>query len=136
MKIALKAAKKAFENDEVPIGAVLVEEGQIIEIGWNRCEEYQSQMYHAELVALGRKKDFSGKRVVIYVTHEPCPMCLGALIESGIKEIVYGAPEPRWGCLGGVLDLKKKFDLEVRSGVLEKECIEIIQNFFKMRRKR
>lgn len=136
MKIALKAAKKAFENNEVPIGAVIVDGGKIVAIGCNSCEEHQSQMYHAELVALSQKNSILTNDASIYVTHEPCPMCLGALMEAGVKKIFYGAPEPRWGCLGGVLNLKEKFNLEVQGGILEKDCIQIIQEFFKIRRKK
>ncbi|NDD99688.1 nucleoside deaminase, partial [bacterium] len=71
---------------------------------------------------------------VAYVTHEPCLMCLMALVESGVKKIVYGTFEPRWGCLGSVVDLQKELSIEVTRFVLQEECKEIIQSFFKQRR--
>ncbi|MFZ4773351.1 MAG: nucleoside deaminase [Chlamydiia bacterium] len=134
MKIALEAAKKAFESGEVPIGALIVNKGEIMSIGQNMCEQNASQTYHAEMVALDKIKGLTLLDATIYTTHEPCPMCLGAIIESGIKRIVYGAPEPRWGCLGGAVDLQPLFELEVISGVFEEECRDLIKNFFKVRR--
>jgi tRNA(adenine34) deaminase len=136
MRIALKAAKNSFEKGEVPIGAVIVDQGEILSLGCNACEENASQIFHAEMVALMQIENKELLDPVAYITHEPCLMCLSALVERGIKKIVYGVTEPRWGCLGGVVDLEKKLDVEVTRFVLEKECKEIIQTFFRMRRKK
>ena len=130
----LRLSKKAFENGEVPIGAVVVNQGKILGIGHNMCEEKKSQTFHAEMVVLAQIRDLDLKNGTIYITHEPCPMCLGAIIEAGIKNIVYGAPEPRWGCLGGAVDLQSVYSLAVTAGVLLGECRDIIINFFKIRR--
>ena len=136
MRLALEAAKKAFEKGEVPVGAVIVDQGEIIAEGCNSCEEHMSQLYHAEMVALAQLESKNFLDPVLYCTHEPCPMCLGAIVEKGIKKIVYGASEPRWGCLGGVVDLSQILKVEVTPHVLEEECREIIQKFFKLRRQR
>jgi tRNA(adenine34) deaminase len=136
MRIALEAAKKAFEKGEVPVGAVIVDQGEIIAEGCNSCEEHMSQLYHAEMVALAQLESKNFLDPVLYCTHEPCPMCMGAIVEKGIKKIVYGASEPRWGCLGGVVDLSRILKVEVTPHVLEEECREIIQKFFKLRRQR
>ncbi len=134
MEIALVEAKKAFEKGEVPIGALIEKEGQILALGHNKTEENGSQGYHAELVALRAADPHFLNGATIYVTHEPCPMCLGAIVEAGIQKICFGAPEPRWGVLGGVVDLSKLFSLEVVSGVLADSCRDLIKEFFKMRR--
>ncbi|MFZ4672758.1 MAG: nucleoside deaminase [Chlamydiia bacterium] len=134
MRIALKAAKNSFEKGEVPIGAVIVDQGEIVSIGSNSCEENRSQTYHAEMVALSHIEKEILVDAVAYVTHEPCLMCLMALVERGVKKIVYGTFEPRWGCLGSVVDLQKELSIEVTRFVLQEECKEIIQSFFKQRR--
>ncbi len=134
MKIALKSAKLSFESGEVPIGCVIVDQGVIVAEGHNCCEEKQSQLFHAEIVALRKTQDIVLVDPTIYITHEPCPMCLGAIHERGIKNIVYGADEPRWGTLGSVVDLSFDLSINVQRHVLQQECINIIKDFFRLRR--
>ena len=90
MQVALQAAKKAFENGEVPIGAVVVNQGKILGIGHNMCEEKKSQTFHAEMVVLAQIRDLDLKNGTIYITHEPCPMCLAALYWARCDAIFYG----------------------------------------------
>lgn len=136
MRIALKAAKNSFEKGEVPIGSVIVDQGEILSIGSNACEEAQSQIAHAEMIALAQIEKQTLFDPVVYITHEPCLMCLMALVERGIKKIVYGTQEPRWGCLGSVVDLSQQHSLEITRFVLQQECKEMIQIFFRQRRQK
>ncbi|MBQ8595291.1 MAG: tRNA adenosine(34) deaminase TadA [Oscillospiraceae bacterium] len=144
MREALSLAKKAFELGEVPVGAVAVWEGKIVGRGMNLRETDKNALRHAEIAAIdGACKNLGGWRLWkcdLYVTLEPCPMCAGAIINSRIKRVVYGASDPKAGSCGSLANL---FELpynhkpEVTSGVLEKECSEILSDFFaKLREKR
>ncbi|MGB9857675.1 MAG: tRNA adenosine(34) deaminase TadA [Dictyoglomaceae bacterium] len=140
MKEALKEAKKAFKRDEVPIGAVLVDDkGEIIVRGYNKKETKNDPSAHAEMIAIreGAKKLKTWRldKCTLYVTLEPCPMCLGVMLQARIKRVVFGAYDPKAGALGSVinLNLPKLFNhyIEVRGGVLEEECSELIKSFFR-----
>lgn len=144
MREALSLAKKAFELGEVPVGAVAVWEGEIVGRGMNLRETDKNALRHAEIMAIEEAcKKLGGWRLWkcdLYVTLEPCPMCTGAIINSRIKRVVYGASDPKAGSCGSLVNL---FDLpynhkpEVTKGVLEDECSALLSEFFaKLRKKR
>ncbi|MBQ3530707.1 MAG: tRNA adenosine(34) deaminase TadA [Oscillospiraceae bacterium] len=144
MREALVLAKKAFEMGEVPVGAVAVWDGKIVGKGMNLRETDKNALRHAEISAIDEAcKTLGGWRLWkcdLYVTLEPCPMCAGAIINSRIRRVIYGASDPKSGSCGSLANL---FELpynhkpEIVSGVLEKECSEILSEFFsKLREKR
>jgi len=143
MKAALKAAKKAWENGEVPVGAVLVKDDEIISTGQNSPITSNDPTAHAEIIALregGEKlKNYRLIDTTLYVTMEPCTMCMGAIIHARIKKLVFGTFDPRAGAAGSLFDftIENKFNhkVEVKSGILESECRELVQDFFKQKRK-
>lgn len=144
MKKALELAKKAAEIGEVPIGAVVVKKstGEIVGTGYNRRECDKSPLSHAEIIAINEaSKTLGGWRLIdceIYVTLEPCPMCTGAIINSRLERVIYGASDAKAGSCGSVVNL---FDFpynhipEITKGVLQDECSEILSDFFKSLRK-
>lgn len=143
MKLALKEAKKAYAKDEVPIGAVIVYEGKVIARGYNLRETKQQAEAHAEMIAIQKacKKIGSWRleKCEIYVTLEPCPMCAGAILQSRIKKVIYGAKDPKGGCIDSCMRMyeTKGFNHypQVESGILEEECSQILKDFFKEKRK-
>lgn len=143
MYMAIMEAKKAREIGEVPIGAVIVFENEIIATGYNVRETTQSTLAHAELVAIKEANKKIGswrlEDCTIYVTLEPCPMCAGAIIQSRIKRVVYGARDPKAGCAGTLMNLldENKFNhqAELTTGVLEEECSSLLTSFFRELRK-
>ncbi|WP_102273336.1 tRNA adenosine(34) deaminase TadA [Cytobacillus massiliigabonensis] len=136
---AIKEAKKAQEIMEVPIGSVIVLNGEIIARAHNLREQNQNSIAHAELLAIDQACQTLGtwrlEDAVLYVTLEPCPMCAGAIMLSRIKKVVYGASDPKGGCAGTFMNLlqDERFNhqSEVVPGVLEKECGELLSAFFK-----
>lgn len=142
MRIALELAKQAADEGEVPVGAVVVCEGKVVGTGRNRREKEKNALCHAEIEAIDNAcKTLGGWRLhkcELYVTLEPCPMCSGAIINSRIKRLVYGAADKKSGCAESVLNL---FEMpfnhkpEIVSGVMEDECREVLQNFFSQLRK-
>ena len=143
MKEALRLAKKAAALGEVPVGAVIVQNEKIIARGYNRREIDQNGIAHAELTAMGRAcKKLNSWRLedcTLYVTLEPCPMCTGAIINTRIPRVVIGAADPKGGAMGGVTDLLAhpwNHHPEVKKGVLEQECGDILRQFFKDLRER
>ena len=143
MNAAFREAEKAFEQDEVPIGAAVVKNGIIIGRGYNQCESLNDPTAHAEIQVLRiAAKQQSNYRLVgstIYVTLEPCAMCLGAMMHARIKRIVFGASDPKTGVCGSCANLTSEaffnHRIEALGGILEKESKEILQSFFKVRRK-
>ena len=144
MREALALARKAFELGEVPVGAVAVWEGKIVGRGMNLRETDKNALRHAEIAAIDEAcKTLGGWRLWkcdLYVTLEPCPMCAGAIINSRIRRVIYGASDPKAGSCGSLVDL---FEIpynhkpEVVPGVLEEECSGILKEFFsKLREKR
>lgn len=138
MKAAIAEAKKARNIDEVPVGAVIVYNNKIIARGHNTREKDQSVLGHAEINAIKKAcKKVGSWRLEdcdIYVTLEPCSMCSGAIIQSRIKNIYYGAKDPKTGAAGSVLDLFSyafNHKVNVYGGILEEECSRIIKDFFK-----
>ncbi len=144
MQLAIEQAEKAREIDEVPIGAVIVYEDEVIATGYNVREHSQDTLSHAELIAIQQANQKIGswrlEDCTLYVTLEPCPMCAGAIVQSRIKRVVFGAFDPKAGCAGTLMNLleEERFNhqAEVTAGVLEKECSELLTNFFKALRKR
>ncbi|OIK07170.1 tRNA adenosine(34) deaminase TadA [Bacillus sp. MUM 13] len=139
MEIALEEAKKAFRLQEVPIGAVIVKDGEIIARGHNLRETEQSAIAHAELLAIRNACDIEGtwrlEDAALYVTLEPCPMCAGAILQSRIKKVVFGAYDPKAGCAGTFMNLLQdsrfNHQCELVQGVLGDECGEILSRFFR-----
>ena len=143
MKQALREAHKALLIDEVPIGAVIVKEDKIIARGFNHRESRQDVTGHAELEAVRKaNKKLKSWRLVdcdIYVTVEPCIMCSGALVQSRIKNIYYGAPDEKGGGLGSSINVLEAKNINhhpnVEGGILLEECSQIIKDYFKNKRK-
>ena len=144
MKEAIKEAKKAGEIGEVPIGAVIVYNGEVIATGHNLRETSQMTLSHAELIAIEEANKKVGswrlEDCTLYVTLEPCPMCAGAIVQSRIKKVVYGASDPKAGCAGTLMNLlnEPRFNhqVEVQSGVHADACAQLLKDFFKSLRKR
>ena len=135
---ALLAAKKAGKLGEVPVGAVIVRDGEIIAEGYNRRECDKNPLAHAELIAIDQaSKKLGGWRLTgctLYVTLEPCPMCCGGIINSRIERVVFGAYDKKSGAVSSVqsmFDLPYNHKPEIKGGVLENECSQILSDFFK-----
>ena len=143
MRRAIELASQAEDNGEVPVGPVLVKDGNIIAEGWNRSIGGHDATAHAEVETLRKAgqtlKNYRLLDTTLYVTLEPCPMCAGALLHSRVKRIVFGAPDLKSGAAGTVLNLFESqasyHYADVDSGLLENECREQLQAFFKRRRK-
>ncbi len=143
MKRAINRAKAAARCGEVPIGAVIVKDGEIIASGRNMRELRKNALHHAEIIAIDRAcKKLGAWRLTdctLYVTMEPCPMCAGAIVNSRIKRVVYGCYDKKAGALGSVFDLSVyplNHKYEVVGGVLETECATLLSDFFAELRKR
>jgi tRNA(adenine34) deaminase len=141
MRLALAEARAAGAAGEVPVGAVVVVGGQVVASAGNRSVGACDPTAHAEITALQAAARAVGNyRLVgatVYVTLEPCLMCVGALVNARIARVVYGAPEPKWGAVRSLLDastLRVNHRFECVSGVLEDECRELVVAFFKARR--
>lgn len=136
---ALKAAKKAAARGEVPIGAVIVRDGKVLGSGYNLRETRQDPVAHAELIAIRRASRRAASwrltGATLYVTLEPCLMCMGAAILARIDRLVFGCFDPKGGAAGSLYDLSSDSRLNhrfaVESGVREQECSEILSNFFR-----
>jgi tRNA(adenine34) deaminase len=141
MGLALEQAEKSLELAEVPVGAVVVCEGEVVGAAFNTRETDKNAIRHAEVVAISCACERLGgwrlHKCEMYVTLEPCPMCAGAIVNSRIKRVVYGAGDPKAGAFGTVLNLND-FPLnhkpEVVSGVRECECSALLSDFFKILR--
>ncbi len=140
MREAISLAKKAFDLGEAPVGAVVVKKssGEIIGKGYNLRESGKSPLAHAEIIALDEaSRTLGGWRVidsVLYVTLEPCPMCAGAIINSRIDRVVFGASDPKAGCAGSItnlFDMGFNYKPEVAAGVLKDECAQLLSEFFR-----
>ncbi len=143
MRMALEQAKIAGEMGEVPIGAVVVKDGEVISTGYNLREIKKNSLCHAELIAIDKAcEKLGGWRLhecELYVTLEPCPMCAGAIINSRIRRVVFGAFDPKAGSCGSLInlfacDFNHRPVLE--AGVLQQECADLLQSFFKKLRKK
>ncbi len=144
MREALRQAKKAKAIGEMPVGAVIVRNGEIISRGYNKRETKKNAILHAEMIAIDRAcKKLGGWRLPeceLYVTLEPCPMCAGAILNARLEHVYFGTADEKSGCCGTKLNLLDmnlcNFRTLVTGGILEAECQEIIKDFFKSLRKR
>ena len=142
MRAALAEARRALAAGEVPIGAVVAIDGSIAAAGFNQPIGSSDPTAHAEIVALRAAAKAVGNYrltgAVVCVTLEPCLMCVGAMLHARVGTVVYGAPEPKTGALGSTLDVLKSVGLSDRiavvPGILEGECRELVQDFFKLKR--
>jgi tRNA(adenine34) deaminase len=142
MEEALRAAQRALEAGEVPVGAVVVCQGRIVGRGWNRNIVDFDPTAHAEIVALRAAGAAVGNHRLpdcdLFVTIEPCAMCAGAMVHARIKRLIYGADDPKAGAVQSAMQVLNHPQLnhrvEVRSGVLAGRCAELLQTFFKSRR--
>ena len=142
MKFALQEAEKAFSAKEVPVGAVVMKEGHIIGRGYNQCESLHDPTAHAEIIAITAAANTIGdwrlNNCSLYVTKEPCPMCAGAIINSRLEMVIFGTYDEEAGCCGSLYQLcgdpRFKTKVAVKGGILEKESLSLIQDFFKVRR--
>ena len=144
MSIALKEANKASLIDEVPIGCVIVKDGKVVARGHNKREVKQDVTSHAEMETIRKaNKKLKSWRLVdcdLYVTIEPCIMCMGAIYQSHIRKVYYGAPDPKGGAITSSIKFNEIKNLnhypEVEGGVLQEECSQIIKDYFKNKRKK
>lgn len=144
MKEAIKQAKKAYAIEDVPIGCIIVYEDKIIARGYNKRNKNKTALAHAELEAIRKASKVLGdwrlEDCTMYVTLEPCQMCAGAIVQARIPKVVVGCMNPKAGCAGSVLNLfdEPRFNhqVQLQTGVLEEECSELMQSFFRELRKR
>jgi tRNA(adenine34) deaminase len=141
MRLALEEARQALRRGEVPIGAVVIREGAVVGVGFNQPLSSGDPTAHAEIVALRAAAQSLGNYrllgAALYVTVEPCLMCVGAALNARVERLVYGAPEPKFGAVRSLLDLRTlatNHRLETLSGVLEEECRTLLVDFFRDRR--
>jgi tRNA(adenine34) deaminase len=142
MRDALRLAVKAYEADEVPVGAIVVRAGKIIGRAYNQIELLKDATAHAEMLALTQAEaavvDWRLIDCDLYVTKEPCVMCAGALVHVRIRRLIFGCADPRSGAAGGMINLLQHPALnhhcEITSGVLQNECAAILQDFFQKKR--
>jgi tRNA(adenine34) deaminase len=144
MQLAIKEAKRAAEKGEVPIGAVIVKNDEVIATGSNLRETEQNALAHAEVIAINKACEKVGSwrltDCTLYVTLEPCQMCAGAIIQSRIERVVFGASDPKAGCAGSLYNLLQdnRFNhyADLEAGLLEEQCGKLLKDFFKDIRKR
>ncbi|MCM3155776.1 tRNA adenosine(34) deaminase TadA [Priestia megaterium] len=144
MRLAIDEALKAKDKLEVPIGAVIVQDGEVVASAYNLRETEQRSVAHAELLAIDEACKKLGtwrlEDATLYVTLEPCPMCAGAIVLSRVKRVVFGAYDPKGGCAGTLLNLlefeKFNHQAEVVGGMLEEECGSLLTTFFRELRQR
>ncbi len=138
MELALEQARQALRLDEVPVGAVIVRNGQVIASGYNLREANQDPSAHAEMIAIRAAAHRLGswrlEETRLYVTLEPCAMCAGAVIQARIPELIFGAHDPKAGAVGSLYNLlqDERFNhqVKVRSGVLKQDCSQLLRDFF------
>lgn len=142
MRLAIEEAVKAYNIEEVPVGAVVVEDDAVISKAFNMRETLNDATAHAEVLAVQRAcialNSWRLLDCTLYVTVEPCPMCAGALVNARVKRIVYGIPDLKGGACGSIINIANNPSLnhriEITGGVLEDECKKLMQDFFKKRR--
>lgn len=142
MRLALAEAAAAAVEDEVPIGAVIVHEGQVLAAAHNQREQLRDPTAHAEMIAITQAAttldSWRLENCTLYVTLEPCPMCAGAIVQSRVKRVVYGADDPKAGAVKTLYQLLEDTRLnhraEVAAGVLAEECSRVLSEFFQQKR--
>lgn len=145
MQLALREARKAYDAEEVPVGAVVVRDGKVIARAWNQVETLKDATAHAEMLALTAAQDGVGdwrlEGCTLYVTKEPCPMCAGAIVHCRPDKVVFGCPDPKGGAAGGWINLLESnpplnHRCEIVSGVMQAECAALLQGFFREAREK
>jgi tRNA(adenine34) deaminase len=139
---ALRQALRAYEEEEVPIGAVVVQAGRVIARAFNQVELLKDATAHAEMLAITQAENALGDwrlaGCTLYVTKEPCPMCAGAAVHARLDRVVFGCPDPRGGAAGGLMNLLQEPALnhrcEITAGVRGEECGRLLREFFRVRR--
>ena len=139
---ALRQARRAEAQEEVPIGAVIVYQAGIIARAWNQVETLKDATAHAEMLAITQAESALGdwrlNECELYVTKEPCPMCAGAIVHSRIRRVIFGCPDPKTGAAGGMINLLQMPPLNhtclITTGIRESECRQILQSFFRTKR--
>jgi tRNA(adenine34) deaminase len=142
MQAALQLAQHAVTQEEVPVGAVVIRDGNIIGKGWNQPIVRNDPCAHAEIMALraaaNSLHNYRLPNTTLYVTLEPCMMCVGAIVHARVKRVVFGAYDPKTGAAGSAFDLladkRHNHTIEITGGILEQDCAAILQEFFRMRR--
>ena len=142
MRQALDLAHRAGEAGEVPVGAVIVKDGQLLGSGWNRVIMLNDASAHAEILAIRKAGDRLGNYRLpgcsLYVTLEPCAMCVGAMLHARLEHVYFGAGDPKTGALGGTFDLYADYPhnhrIATHAGLLENECSTLLKEFFRARR--
>src|SRR4029077_21091804 len=142
MREALRLARKAFEKEEVPVGAIVVRNGKVIARAFNQVEMLKDATAHAEMLAITQAEaavgDWRLNDCDLYVTKEPCPMCAGALVHVQIRRVIFGCSDPRGGAAGGTINLLQMPGLnhhcQITSGIMAQECATLLQSFFQARR--
>ena len=143
MQKAYEQAKKAYEEDEVPIGCVIAYEGKIIGKGYNKRNAKKNTLYHAEIEAINEASavigDWRLEDCILFVTVEPCPMCAGAIVQARIKEVVFGTRNKKAGCCGSVLNLLNcdgfNHKVIITEGIMQEKCSNLMSEFFELKRK-
>jgi len=144
MNESIRLAQKAFSDGEIPVGAIIVKDDKIIGRGYNQRERLNDPTAHAEILAItaasSTLEDWRLSDCTIYVTKEPCPMCAGAIINSRVSNLIFGAYDEEKGCCGSLYQLCRdnrfKHQLSVKGGIMEDACTLIVQEFFKKQRKK
>ena len=143
MQDAIRQAVKAYEADEVPVGAVIVRNGRVIARAWNQVEMLNDATAHAEMLALTAAEAAAGDwrltDCTLYATKEPCPMCAGAIVHCRLARVVFGAPDPKGGAAGGAMNLLQfpslNHECDITPGIMEPDCRSLLQSFFEKKRK-
>ena len=144
MKKALKLAEKAFQRNEIPVGAIIVFKNRIIGKGYNQKEKFKDPTAHAEIIAISAAsstvENWRLTKSTIYITKEPCAMCAGAIVNARISRVVFGAYDEQKGCSGSLYqicnDKRLGSKATIKGGVLKQECSSILKAFFKTKRER
>jgi len=142
MREALRQARRAFAAEEVPVGAVIVRQGEIIARAWNQVEMLKDATAHAEMLAITQAEaavgDWRLNECDLYVTKEPCPMCAGAIVHVRLRRVIFGCPDARGGGAGGLVNLLQMPQLNhhalITPGILAEECACMLKDFFRARR--
>ncbi|WP_069999710.1 tRNA adenosine(34) deaminase TadA [Cellulosilyticum sp. I15G10I2] len=142
MQEALLEARKAYELDETPIGAVVVYQGKIIGRGYNRRNTEKNALAHAEMIAINEACSVIGdwrlEECTMYITLEPCPMCAGAIVQARVQRVVFGTRSPKAGCAGSVINILQMSELnhqcEIIEDVCKEDCSMLIKNYFRQMR--
>ncbi len=143
MQDAIRQAVKAYEADEVPVGAVIVRNERVIARAWNQVEMLNDATAHAEMLALTAAEaavgDWRLTDCTLYATKEPCPMCAGAIVHCRLARVVFGAPDPKGGAAGGAMNLLQfpslNHECDISPGIMEPDCRSLLQTFFEKKRK-